>query len=63
MNINKVNYTYVAPGIVRQDEVKIIANSEAEVREAFDTLYQSDDTEGRFYVITSIEPIAFGELF
>lgn len=63
MNINKVHYTYLAPGVVRKDNVTIIADTREQVCEAFDALYQGNGDEGRFYVVNSIETIALGELF
>lgn len=63
MNTFRVHYLYLAPGIVKRNNLSMIAGSEAEAREAFEALSPSDDTKGRFYVIEYVEAIALSELF
>jgi hypothetical protein len=61
MNVYLIQYGYCPlVGKATRGEVKIIANTEAEAREAFDAAYKTDQGwHGIFYV----EALALSELF
>ena len=61
MNEYRVHYLYLTPTRTVRDGVTILAETDAQARQAFEAIYVGDDTQGRFYVIESVEALGLAE--